>query len=138
MKTFNEDLFVNDIGMAPFHVCEVFDDVDDKLWAHNTLFKFVLETHAPLKKRTVTNKNIPHMNSTLRKAMNQRNMWRSKHFKNRRDKHARSKYVYWRNKVVSLNRSSIKTYFDSKCNSASGDAKTFFSTVSPYMSDKNF
>ena len=54
------------------------------------------------------------------------------------NKQARPKYVYWRNKVVSLNRSSVKTYFDNKCNSASGDAKTFFNAVSPYMSDKHF
>ena len=42
------------------------------------------------------------MNSELRKAMHNRNMWRGKHFRNKKDKYSRSMYVKWRNKVIKL------------------------------------
>ena len=62
-------------------------------------------------------------------------MWRNKHFKSRSNAFFRKQYVYWRNKVVSLNRTSIKKYFDEKCNGSS-TSKSFFKTISPYISDK--
>ena len=75
------------------------------------------------------------MNSTLRKAINQRNMWRSKHFKFRANQLFRINYVKWRNKVNTLNHKSIAQYFENKC-SGNPSPKQFFSTIKPYMSDK--
>ena len=68
--------------------------------------------------------------------MHARNMWRNRYFKsNKRDKLAREKYTYWRNEVVKCNNNSIQTYFDTKCNNNAG-SKTFFKTISPYLSEK--
>ena len=103
MKNFSSDAFNNALNITPFYVCDVFDDIDDRVWAYNCLYTSVLDEHAPVKTKTVSNKQVPHMNSKLRKAMHQRNMWRNRHFKNRRDKITRSHYVRWRNEVVRLN-----------------------------------
>ena len=70
-------------------------------------FMSVLDKHAPIKTKTV-NTQVPYMNSALRKAINQRNMWRSKYFRNRNDKQLRMKYVVWRNRVVKLHKNSIR------------------------------
>ena len=134
MRKFNCKYFNEDLCNAPFHVCSIFDDVDDAVWAHKNLYEYVLEFHAPVKTKTISNKQVPHMNSNLRKARNQRNMWRARHFKNRNNKTFRHNYVYWRNKVVNLNRTSIKKYFDEKCNDTKC-SKSFFKTISPYISD---
>ena len=134
MRNFDSNLFNEDLSNAPFYVCDLFDDIDDIVWGYKTLYESVLDYHAPEKSKTVSNRQVPHMNSELRKARNQRNMWRARHFKNRSDKSFRSKYVYWRNKVVNLNRISIKKYFDEKCNE-SKCSKSFFKTISPYISD---
>ena len=83
MKDFDEKSFQHDINSIPFHVCDIFDDIDDIYWAQNSLFMPVVEKHAPLKTRVIHKPQAPYMNSELRKAMNQRNMWRNKHFKNR-------------------------------------------------------
>ena len=134
MKKFCSESFNRDLDNVPFHVCSVFDDVDDIVWAYKTMYESVLNDHAPVKNRIVSNKQVPHMNSKLRKARNQRNMWRNKHFKCRANTIFRNNYVYWRNKVVSLNRCSIKKYFDEKCN-GSNTSSSFFKTISPYISD---
>ena len=134
MRHFDAESFNNDLSCAPFHVCDLFDDIDDIVWGYKRLYESVLDVHAPLKTRTISYKQVPHMNSDLRKARNQRNMWRAKHFRNRNDIFFRSRYVYWRNKVVSLNRLSIKKYFEEKCKD-SKCSRSFFKTISPYISD---
>ena len=116
MKHFCDDLFQNDLENVPFHVCNIFEDIDDIYWAQNNLFMSVLNEHAPLKVKCINKPQVPYMNSELRKAMNNRNMWRGKHFRNKKDKYARSMYVKWRNKVVKLRKISIKNYFDWRCN----------------------
>ena len=135
MKHFNVEDFSRDLEHTPFYVCSLFDDIDDVVWAHKALYESVLNDHAPTKSKTITNKSVPHMNSELRKAMNQRNMWRSRHFRCKSNKILRNNYVFWRNKVVSLNRCSIRKYFDEKCNTPN-NSSSFFKTISPYVTDK--
>ena len=36
-RKFDDDIFKRDIAHAPFHVAEIFDDLDDKFWFHETL-----------------------------------------------------------------------------------------------------
>ena len=35
----------------PFSVCDVFDDVDDRLWSFNKLFSDVIDKNAPVKNK---------------------------------------------------------------------------------------
>ena len=99
------------------------------------MFPSVLNEHAPLKTKWIKKEQVPYMNSEFRKAIHQRNMWRNKHFKNKRDKLARQNYVKLRNKVVKLKKRSIQTYFDRKCNTQFG-GNDFYKTVKPFLSDK--
>ena len=46
---FCDKSFQNDLANVPFHVCNIFDDIDDICWAQNNLFTSVLNEHAPLK-----------------------------------------------------------------------------------------
>ena len=94
---FNQSNFSRDIGLVLFHVCEIFDDVNDVAWAQQNLLSY---SHAPVKRRCVLENQVPYMNGELRKAIHQRNMWRTKHFKNKRDTATRDKYVSCRNKVL--------------------------------------
>ena len=37
---------------VPFHICDIFGDVDDIVWAHELqLVTSVIDSHAPLKER---------------------------------------------------------------------------------------
>ena len=85
MKHFSENAFQNDVDCISFHVCDIVDDMDDVYWMHDKPFMSVLDKHAPIKTKTV-NAQVPFMNSALRKAINQGNMWHSKYFRNGNDK----------------------------------------------------
>ena len=134
MKHFSESAFQNNVDSIPFHVCDIVDDIDGVYWMHDTLFMAVLDKHAPVKTKTV-NTQVPYMNSTLKKAINQRNIWRSKHFRNRNDKQLRMKYVMWRNHVVKLHKNSNKNYLTHRCNDNVG-SKNFYKTIKPFLSTK--
>ena len=121
-------------GAFPFEA--LFDDIDDKHWFKQKLFMSTLEKHAPSKIRTIHKNQVPYMNSRLRKSINQRNMWRGKHFRNRNNKEFRTRYVKMRNKVVKLRNASIKNYFMTRCDEQASP-KQFFKTVKPFLSNKS-
>ena len=56
MKHFSENAFQNDVDSIPFHVCNIFDDIDDVSWMHDKLFMSVLDRHAPIKLKLWTNR----------------------------------------------------------------------------------
>ena len=52
-KNFIESDFVDDLDRVPFSVCTVFDDVDDVMWAYDSLLNDVVNFHAPIKSRVL-------------------------------------------------------------------------------------
>ena len=136
MKYFDQEEFTKDLANVPFHICEIFDDINDTVWAQQHLLSSIIDIHAPLKQRFLRKSQVPYMNSQLRKAIHQRNMWRNKHFKDKRDSIARNKYVHYRNKVVKLTKSSVNAYFLKQCE-GHGNNKQFFKTVKPFQGNKS-
>ena len=134
MKHFCDKSFQNDFDKVPFHICNIFEDIDHIYWAQNMLFTSVFNEHAPLKVKSINKPQVPYMNLELRKAMHNRNMWRGKHFRNKKDKYSRSMYVKWRNKVVKLRKISIQNYFDRRCNTKH-NPRDFHKTACPFLSD---
>lgn len=114
-KHFDDTNFSNDIAFAPYHVAEMFDDVNDKYWYHETLISGIVHEHAPIKKRMPIQNPVPYMNSKLRKAQHYKAMMRNKYFRNGRQRHAWELYRKSRNNCVKIKAQSIKYYFDSKC-----------------------
>lgn len=49
-KNYQQDDFLRDISMVPWCIVDCFDDIDDRVYALNTLFSEVLVKHAPIKK----------------------------------------------------------------------------------------
>ena len=47
-KSFDEELYKRDVSYAPFHVSEIFDDVDDVYWFNECLLSGIVNEHAPL------------------------------------------------------------------------------------------
>ena len=132
-KNFDDEDFKFDLCCAPFHVAEIFDDIDDTAWFTSKLLSNIIDSHAPIKVKTVKKDSVPYMNSKMRKALYQRNMVRNKfrifgkkHWEQNRKK---------RNELVAIRKSSLQIYFSENCSKID---KTFWSTISPFMSDKKF
>lgn len=59
--------------IAPFHIMDLFDDVDDKLYTFEQLYLDILDEHAPLKHSHIRGKQVPYMTEEWRKAIRHRN-----------------------------------------------------------------
>ena len=77
LKNFDQDLFLRDLHNVPFHVMEVFDDIDDKQYVFESLCLDILNRHAPQKQAHIRGNQIPFMNEQWRKAIRHRNkLWK--------------------------------------------------------------
>lgn len=134
-KNFDNDKYVQDLGRVPFQVAEIFDSIDDSYWLCQELIKDVINDHAPLKQRVLKHKQVPYMNSVLRKSINARNMLRRRY-----DKCTTAvnweKYRVQRNRVTKLRKESKTKYMKDKCTSVSNNNKDFWKMVKPLMSNK--
>ena len=65
-KHFSEADFVKDLWTVPWCIIDLFDDVDDKVSAFNTLFQEVLEVHAPIKSVRVKKNPAPWISNQSR------------------------------------------------------------------------
>ena len=135
-KRFNEEHFNNDIESIPFHVAEIFDDIDDSYWFSDTMLQDVIQQHAPIKKRMVKNNHVPYMNGGLRKAINVKNMLKRKYDKYRSGT-TWSNYRTQRNLVTRMRRESIKVYMQDKCTGENMNNREFWNIVKPLISGKS-
>ena len=131
-KHFDENNFNADLRVVPFHVCDVFDDMDDVMWSYHYLLNEVVDAHAPMKTKFLKRPQLPYMNGLLRKAINVKSMLKRK-FVRCNNKANWNKYKHQRNLVTSLKRQSIKEYFNLRCNKQP-NSKEFWKTIGPFMS----
>ena len=132
-KNFVESDYKRDITSAPFHVCHVFDDVDDMVWFTNELLSDIVNHHAPVKQKMIKRDSVPYMNSKLRKNLYLRNMARNKYKKYGKQHWDENRRM--RNKVVALRKKSLAAYFSKNC---SNHGRNFWKTVSPFITNKSF
>jgi hypothetical protein len=135
-KRMDDEAFIADLSQAPLHVSNIFDDVDDQIWFHNTLVRDVIDEHAPLKQKKLKCSQVPYMNSELRKAINVKAMLKRKYNKLRTNA-AWENYRRQRNAVNSLKEKSLKKHLKSKCESTKqNNGKEFWEAVTPFLSNK--
>ena len=71
-KKFKADNFKKDLKMAPWHSCNVIEEVDDNLWMNEMFYKDIVTDNLLEKKAKIRSYSLPWMNSKIRKLMNQR------------------------------------------------------------------
>ena len=63
---------LEEIGLLPWHSCQVFDDVDDNYWMIEKLYEQIKTEQLLKQKANVRTKSLPWVNNKIRKLMNQR------------------------------------------------------------------
>ena len=75
-KNFSNEIFLKDLSLIPYHVTEIFDDIQDTYWLWHELTMEVVNEHAPIKIRK--GHTVPYMNGELRRTINVKNMLKRK------------------------------------------------------------
>ena len=124
LKNFNRD----------FSIVDVFDEVDDKLYAFEQLYYEILNEHAPLKQTIVRGNQVPYMTEQWRKAIRHRNkLWRL--FMRDRTDANYDHYKIQRNICTSLRRKAIKEHFMKK-SSEPENPREFWNAYRPFLHGK--
>ena len=106
-KSFNEQLFLNDLQSVPWDVIKIFDNINDTLETWSSMFLEIVDKHLPLKTLRVKYKQQPKwLTPEITEAMRTRDRYKSLNDD--------LQYKFWRNKVVSLIKQSKKAQY--KCN----------------------
>ena len=66
-KNINEDQFKDDIQRAPWSICDIFGDIDDRLWAWEYIYNEVSSEHIKVRKIKTKIKKLPWITSEIRK-----------------------------------------------------------------------
>ena len=77
-KHYKPERFYEDISVAPWSVVDVFSDVEDKLYAFNSLFNTILHQDAPIKTFKARGKPNLCVTDNIRQLMKTRDCWRRK------------------------------------------------------------
>ena len=112
LKNFSPENFVHDMEIVPFHIIDLFDELDDKVYASELLFVGVFKEHAPIKRTMIRGNQVPYMMEQWRRVIRHRNkLW--KFTRNRTDvKYEACKTQ--RNTCTSLRLKAIKQHFAKK------------------------
>ena len=133
-KTLDQEAYLQDLSNAPFHVANIFDEVDDLFYFMNTLFTDITNEHMPIKTKTIKTNAPPHMNKRLRKACMDKARYRHR-FHKFPNKENWERYRVQRNLTNKIKRQSIRTYFHERC-SDPADTQTFWNTLRPFYTSK--
>ena len=85
VKNFSRENFVHDMQIVPFRIIDLFDELDDKLYAFEQLFLSVLNEHAPIKQTMIRGNQVPYMTEQWRRAIRHCNTLWKKFTHNRTD-----------------------------------------------------
>ena len=132
-KHFNEKAFNDDLQAVPFHIMDIFTDIDDSYWIFDKLLMDVIDKHVPPKKKIIRHSDAPFMNSALRKAMYKKRQAQNCVRKDPGNQTKWEDYRQKRNTFVSLKRSSMQKYFRDNC---SRRKNSLWKTLRPYFTNK--
>ena len=132
-RNFNNELFINEVEN------NVSENYSQECNLEFEIFKdkvgYILEKHAPIKKRYIRANQAPFIDKTISKHIMKRSRLRNK-FLNTKSDIDRKAYNVQRNLCVTLIRQAKKRFFNNLDTGDITDNKTFWKTVKPFLTDK--
>ena len=128
LKNVNITALQHEFATAPWNICDIFDDIDDSVWAWETLYNYIIDHHIPIRKVKIRSNSLPWMSSSLRKEMNKRYKLLTLAQNTPKGSNEWSTYKKQRNLCTKLLRTAELTYWKDKFSDAKS-SKEFWKTV---------
>ena len=114
---------------VPWHVCDIFDDIDDSVWAWTQLYENVKIDYIKERYAKVRSKTLPWMTGEIRKEMNKRYKLLKKAKTTKRETDWLA-YKSKRNAVTNMLRKAEQKHWEESLNDAHGKgAKSFWKVL---------
>lgn len=98
--------FKKDLSVAPWHVGDIFDSVDDRCFYSSKVVNYALHKHAPQKKLRVRSKDVEYMTPEWKKAIRIKRRYTKKFAKDPSQENFINKNK-WRNTATKLRRRAV-------------------------------
>ena len=134
-KNFNAEIFNQELSLAPWHVGEIYEDVEDQLFYWNTLVKNIVDEHAPVKTMRVRDHDVPYMTTKWKNAIRVKRKAEAKYRQNKTAANCEHKRIC-RNEATKQRRLAIKEYWKTESEDLRRNSRDFFKTFKPFLSDK--
>ena len=131
-KKVDQKALQSEFASAPWHICNIFDDIDDATWAWETLYKYIVNHHIPCRKAKIRSTSLPWMTSSLRKELNKRYNVLLKAQKSPKGSHQWAAYKKQRNYCTKLLRSAELQYWNNKFTSFNS-SKEFWKLINSFQ-----
>ena len=128
LKNVNITALQHEFATAPWNICDIFDDIDDSVWAWETLYNYIIDHHIPIRKVKIRSNSLPWMSSSLRKEMNKRYKLLTLAQNTPKGSNEWSTYKKQRNLCTKLLRTAELSYWKDKFSDAKS-SKEFWKTV---------
>ena len=128
--------FKETIEQVPWHICSVFEDVDDNYWIMEKLYKDVAKDFLPTRTVKVKTNSLPWVDGNIRKLMNQRyrKLQKAQRTKDPKD---REEYIKLRNKVNIELRKAESLYWKRLLEEKENGSKDFWKIVKKMTGREN-
>lgn len=133
-KNFDVTNFLQDLENQNLDMSN-FDNVNSAYDHFSKCFNEVADKHAPFKERKILPKQVPYMNSELKRAIYRKKMLYNKFQKYNNSRNWEA-YRRQRNYVTKLKSKSINTYFIER-RTGGPKSKDFWPTVKPFLTNKD-
>ena len=146
-RTWNDESrknFISDLKKTPWTFLEFFDDVEDMYSAWECLFKSLIDSHFPIKRKRLRKQTHPWLDNSVLRMMRTRDKAHKKAIRTGLTEDWQ-KYRRLRNQVTSSNRKNRKAYFKNKLQEIIGmrlhetycfDRFYFVDNYLPYHTDR--
>ena len=111
-----------DFEQAPWHMCSLFEDLDDTTWAWEKTYKEIMKEHVPKRKAKIRTDSLPWMNASVIKCMDKRykQLFKANQTKDPEDW---KKYRELRSYTTKLCRVTESNYWKTKLENAKTDKR---------------
>lgn len=132
MKNTDFDQLNHDHQEAPWHVGDIFTDVDDKYDYWKAFFEITVNVHVPTKRKRVREKDVPDMTSTWKKATRNKRKYAILFAKNRTPESMQLKRKY-RNIATRERREALMEYWFAKSEELKSKPRQFCNAFRPFI-----
>ena len=115
-KNLNENELLKDLGVASWHVGDIFASVDDRYFYWSKLVNDVLDNHAPQKKLRVRSRDVEYITPEWKTAIRMKRKYTEKFAKDSSQENLINKNEL-RITATKLTRRAIKEYWKTKTDS---------------------
>ena len=134
-KNFDCDKFTQDLPEAPWHVGEIFDDLDDQVHYWNTLLTNIIDENLPSKKMKVRAEDVPYMTTNWKNAIRAKRKALANYYWDKSNSNW-DKLRKCRNEATRQRRRAIKSYWRKKSNHLKENPADFYRPFMLFLSSK--